>query len=135
MGRVLEMSISVDYEDMKTTAEGYRALADDLRAAPPTGLPTGVGVYGYPVLAVAVDRMVDALGDRHDALVTSTDSIATRLDLCRRAYEAVDRVRAEALEAVNRVVDGLRDMLGRVADRRDSTGAATRGGNDSGGAQ
>lgn len=118
------MSISVDYEDMKATADGFRTLADDLRSARPTGLPTGTDVYGYPVLAVAVDRMVEAFGDRHDALTRSSESIAERLDLCRRAYEAVDRLRAEALEAIDRAADSVRGL----ADRAVEAGSGSTGG-------
>lgn len=52
---------------MRATAHGFQAIAEDLRACLLGTIPSGVGGYGYPVLAGAVDRPAEPFRTRHIA--------------------------------------------------------------------
>lgn len=94
----------MDYADMSKTADAFRAVATDLGPARLSGLPKGAGSYGYAYLAGAVDQVVSAFNERHDAVVEGTKGVGTTIDSCRLAYQAADAI-AEA---------NLGKLLGRL---------------------
>lgn len=94
----------MDYADMSKTADGFRAVASDLGAARLRDVPKGAGTYGYAYLAGAVEQVVSAFNERHDAVVEGTKAVGTTIDSCRLAYQAADAI-AEA---------NLGGLLGRL---------------------
>lgn len=80
----------MDYADMKKTARAFRDVATDLSDARLSGLPSGTGTYGYAYLSGAVEQVVEAFNQRHDAIVKATSGVGTTLDSCRLAYQAAD---------------------------------------------
>lgn len=97
----------IDYADMRATADGFQAVAEDLRACLLGETPSGVGVYGYPVLAGAVDRLAEALCTRHTAVADATETVGTLLEACLRGYQRVDEAAAALLAARLRILDAM----------------------------
>ena len=97
----------IDYADMQATADGFQAIAEDLRACLLGTIPSGVDVYGYPVLADAVDRLAEALRTRHTAVADATETVGDLLEACRWGYQKVDEAAAVLMEARLRVMDAM----------------------------
>jgi len=100
-------TFELDYADMQGTADGFRAVAADLRACVLGPVPGGVDVYGYPVLADAVARVAEAFRDRHTAAADAAETVGNLLELCLRGYRFVDEASAILLEARLRLLDAL----------------------------
>lgn len=105
--RVTTGAFELDYADMQGTADGFHAVAADLRACLLGPVPEGVGVYGYPVLADAVARLAEALRARHTAATDAAETVGDLLELCLRGYRLVDEASAALLEARLRILDAL----------------------------
>lgn len=100
-------AFEIDYADMRATADGFQAIAEDLRACLLGTIPSGVGVYGYPVLAGAVDRLAEALRTRHTAAADATETVGDLLEACLLGYQKADEAAAVLLEARLRVMDAM----------------------------
>ena len=100
-------AFEIDYADMRATADGFQAIAEDLRACLLGTIPSGVSVYGYPDLACAVDRLAEAFRTRHTAAADASETVGDLLEACLWGYQRVDEAAAALLEARLRILDAM----------------------------